>query len=86
LTLRTVITFDGWLPLLERAAKWNEWLSKESAMQLAGHLRRRAVQEYRFLLPEEKKIYHIMVKIRPWKLWPPRGGTTMGQFSVYIPQ
>ena len=39
------ITFDDWLPILERAAIWNEWTPEESLMQLAGHLRGRALQE-----------------------------------------
>ena len=39
------ITFDDWLPILERAAIWNEWSPEESLMQLAGHLRGRALQE-----------------------------------------
>ena len=37
------ITFDNWLPILERAAFWNEWTPEESVMQLAGHLRGRAL-------------------------------------------
>ena len=39
------ITFDDWLPILEQAAVWNEWTPEESLMQLAGHLRGRALQE-----------------------------------------
>ena len=33
------ITFDDWLPILEKAAIWNEWTPEESLMQLASHLR-----------------------------------------------
>jgi len=55
------ITFDDWLSLLERAAKWNEWLSEETAMQLV-------LQEYRLLLPEEKIPIILWLRlIRPWK-------------------
>ena len=39
------ITFDDWLAILERAAIWNEWTPEQSLMQLAGHLRGRALQE-----------------------------------------
>ena len=30
------ITFDDWLPILERAATWNGWTQDELLMQLAG--------------------------------------------------
>jgi len=43
------ITFDDWLPTLERASRWNEWTYKESLLQLAGYLRERAAQEWKLL-------------------------------------
>ena len=33
------ITFDDWLPILERAAIWNGWTQDELLMQLTGYLR-----------------------------------------------
>ena len=48
------ITFDDWLPSLERVARWNEWTKEDTLIQLAGHLRGRALQEW-FLLSEEEK-------------------------------
>ena len=37
---------DDWLPLLERASVWNAWTAEERLMQLAGHLKGRALQQY----------------------------------------
>jgi len=56
------ITFDDWLPILERAAIWNEWTPEESLMQLAGHLRGRALQEWKLLLPDEKANYQAAIQ------------------------
>ena len=39
------IRFDDWLPTLERAAAWNNWMGDELTIKLAGHLRGRALQE-----------------------------------------
>ena len=43
------ICLEDWLPLLERAATWNEWTEEEHLLQLAGHLRGRALQEWGLL-------------------------------------
>ena len=48
------ITFDDWLPSLERVAWWNKWTKEDTLIQLTGHLRGRALQEW-FLLSEEDK-------------------------------
>ena len=48
------ITFDDWLPSLERVARWNGWSSEDTLIQLAGHLRGRALQEW-LLLSEDNK-------------------------------
>ena len=55
-------TFDDWIPILECAANWNGWTADESLMQLAGHLRGRALQEWKLSDPKEKNIYQITVK------------------------
>ena len=47
------ITFDDWLPALQRAAEWNGWSEAETLMQLAGHLRGRALQEWTLLRAAE---------------------------------
>ena len=50
-------TLDDWLPSLERASTWNSWSDEEKLMQLAGHLRARALQEWNLLLPADRASY-----------------------------
>ncbi len=38
-----------WLPSLIRAAKWNDWTETEQLIQLAGHLRGCALQEWNLM-------------------------------------
>ena len=45
---------DDWLPTMERAASWNVWSDEEMLMQLAGHLRGGALQEWNKIPREEK--------------------------------
>jgi hypothetical protein len=40
------VQLDNWLPSLERAAVWNEWSEEDCLIQLAGHLREKALQEW----------------------------------------
>ena len=47
--------FEDWLPALIRAAEWNLWTPEESLLQLAGHLRGRALQEWSLLEDEKKR-------------------------------
>ena len=56
------ITFDDWLPILERAAIWNGWTQDELLMQLTGYLRGRALQEWKLLDLKDKTTYHSTVK------------------------
>ena len=44
---------DDWLPALHRAAQWNQWSEEELLIQLAGHLRGRALQEWNLLEHKE---------------------------------
>ena len=37
------VKFEDWLPTLERTAVWNGWTDEEALIQLAGHLRGRAL-------------------------------------------
>ena len=55
------ITFDDWLPILERAANWNGWTQDELLMQLAGYLRGRALQEWKLLDSKDKASYHSTI-------------------------
>ena len=48
---------DDWLPILERAATWNDWTEDDRLLQLAGHLRGRALQEWELLSREDRQSY-----------------------------
>ena len=48
-------TFEDWLPALQRAAEWNRWSDQETLIQLAGHLRGRALQEWTLLRNAEEE-------------------------------
>ena len=48
------LSFQDWLPTLQRAATWNEWTEAETLLQLAGHLRGRAGQEWALLSEGER--------------------------------
>ena len=61
---------DDWLPSLERASTWNAWTAEERAMQLAGHLKGRALQEYNLLRPEEKESFESAVEALRSRLEP----------------
>ena len=43
---------EDWLPSLERASLWNGWSEEEKMIQLAGHLKGRALQEWNLLCPD----------------------------------
>ena len=44
---------EDWQPTLERAGHWNGWSGDEMLLQLAGHLRGRALQEWNLIRPDE---------------------------------
>ena len=48
------IPFEDWLPALQRAAEWNGWSKSKTFIQLAGHLRGRALQEWGLLSARER--------------------------------
>ena len=56
------IRLDDWLPSLKRAATWNEWMEGELLLQLAGHLRGRALQEWGLLDDTSKATYETAVE------------------------
>ena len=41
--------FEDWLPALQRSATWNAWTDDETLLQLAGHLRGRALEEWNLM-------------------------------------
>ena len=48
------ILLDDWLPTVERAAKWNGWNEEEHLMQLEGHLKGKALQEWTLMSKQER--------------------------------
>ena len=52
------ITFEDWLPSLERVAKWNDWSREDTLIQLAGYLKGRALQEWLLLSEEDRKTWN----------------------------
>ena len=56
------VRLEDWLPSLERVAEWNRWSPEDQLLQLAGHLRGRALQEWNLLLPAEEVSYSIAVE------------------------
>ena len=69
------IWFEDWLPSLNRASTWNEWTDEELLLQLAGHLRGRALQEWALLDEASKKTYPSAVESLRARLDP--GGRTL---------
>ena len=60
------ITFDDSPPILEQAAIWNEWIPEEPLIQLAGHLRGRALQEWKLLFLDDKANYYAAIQGLLW--------------------
>jgi hypothetical protein len=48
------VRLDDWLPSLQRAATWNGWSEEEQVIQLAGHLRGRALQEWNLMRESDR--------------------------------
>ena len=46
-----------WLPALERASSWNGSSEEDKLLQLAGHLRGRALQEWNLINDSDKSTY-----------------------------
>ena len=64
------IRLDDWLPALERAATWNEWAEGDRLLQLAGHLRGRALQEWELISDSNKNTYSLAVTTLKCRLDP----------------
>ena len=56
------VQLDDWLPALKRASSWNEWSDEDLLLQLAGHLRGRALQEWNLLDETDKSTYGSAVE------------------------
>ena len=53
---------EDWLPSLQQASSWNQWTEEELLLQLAGHLRGCALQEWGLLDESSKKTYSAAVE------------------------
>ena len=69
------VQLDDWLPALERAASWNEWSEEDRLLQLAGHLRKKALQEWGLIEESDKKTFKDAVNALRLRLDP--GSKTM---------
>ena len=56
------VRLDDWLLSLKRASLWNGWTEEEELIQLAGHLRGRALQEWNLLQEGERSTFDSGVK------------------------
>ena len=50
---------EDWLPTFERAAHWNSWSEDEKLLQVAGYLRRKALQEWNLLSGTQKSSFTV---------------------------
>ena len=55
-------SLDDWLPTLARAARWSGWSKDELLIQLAGHLKRHARQEWSLMSEGDKADYERSVE------------------------
>ena len=53
--------FDDWLPTLQRTPDWNGWNMEDLLIQLAGHLKGRALQEWNSIPAMESNSYNRAV-------------------------
>ena len=49
--------WEDWLPTLERAAAWNYWDEEEKLLQLAGHLKGKALQEWNLMRENDRRSF-----------------------------
>ena len=64
------LRFDDWVPILERATTRNNWSEEEKLIQLAGHLRNKALQEWNLMSSQEKGNYHLAIATLRTQLGP----------------
>ncbi len=62
--------FEDWLPTLVRASTWNGWREDDTLIQLAGHLRGRALQEWNLVPVRERGSYEGAVSALQERLDP----------------
>ena len=53
------VLWEDWLPTFERAAHWNSWSEDEKLLQLAGYLKKKALQEWNLLSGTQKSSFTV---------------------------
>ena len=53
------VLWVDWVPTFERAAHWNNWSEDEKLLQLAGYLRKKALQEWNLLSATQKSSFIV---------------------------
>ena len=56
------VRWEDWLPTFERAASWNKWTDEEKVIQLAGHLRQKALLEWNLIDVTDRDVYERACK------------------------
>ena len=56
------VWWEDWLPTFERAASWNKWTDEEKVIQLAGHLRQKALLEWNLIDVTDRDVYERACK------------------------
>ena len=74
------VRFDDWFPMLQRTAKWNGWSDEEALLQLAGHLRKRALLEWNLLGEAHKTTLSTAVTALRERLDPGSRSTAVQDF------
>ena len=74
------IRFDDWLPSLQRASQWNQWTEGEQLMQLAGHLRGRARQEWNLITRDQQLTLSEVTQALRSRLEPPARALAAQEF------
>ena len=72
--------FEEWLPTFEWVATWNNWSEPEKLLQLAGHLRGKARQEWALLDASDKSSYDKVTSALKSKLDPSRKALEVQDF------
>ena len=74
------ILFDQWLPSFERVAIWNGWGEAEKLIQLAGHLKDKALQEWSLLNAANTASYRKATSVLKERLDPSRKALAVQHF------
>ena len=51
------VWWEDWLSTFERGASWNKWTNEEKVIQLARHLRQKALLEWNLIGETDRNVY-----------------------------